>query len=465
MIKMTLAEVATAVGGTLHAADPDAVVTGPVELRLPQGGPGRPVRRPSWGSGWTGTTSPPPRSPPERSACWAPVRSTGCPWCWWRPARRAGGAWPGLLERLTGAERDRVDRIVRARRPPRTTSPQSPRRWARRWPRPGPQQRARLPVHRAARRRRHPLPGARVGARGSAIRTCANRAGPDRRRAQRGVAHLGEFGRWRRSPRPRGSWWRRCRRTVAVLNADDPQVAAMATAHPGPGAAGRSGPRRRRARHRCDPGRAGPPRVHPGGRRRQRSGAAGDGRRPPGRQHPRRGRSAWRWDGRTSAGRGAGPTAAGLTSADGRLRPARRGDGHRRLLQRQSGLHGGGLASVGDSWAGSAHHRRAGIHGGAGRPRGRRTRGRWAGSPPTSAWTRSVVVGEAAPIDAGARSRPGWRGESVPVTDQDAAVAVLRDRLRPGDVVLVKGSRYRTWQVADWLRAPVTAAADGVVVR
>ncbi len=74
-----------------------------------------------------------------------------------------------------------------------------------------------------------------------------------------------------------------------------------------------------------------------------------------------------------------------------------------------------------------------------------------------------VVVGEAAPIDAGARSQPGWRGESVPVSDQDAAVAVLRDRLRPGDVVLVKGSRYRTWQVADWLREPV-AAADEVVV-
>ena len=72
-----------------------------------------------------------------------------------------------------------------------------------------------------------------------------------------------------------------------------------------------------------------------------------------------------------------------------------------------------------------------------------------------------VVVGEAAPIDAGARSRPGWRGESVPVTDQDAAVAVLRDRLRPGDVVLVKGSRYRTWQVADWLREPVAERRTG----
>jgi UDP-N-acetylmuramoyl-tripeptide--D-alanyl-D-alanine ligase len=31
-------------------------------------------------------------------------------------------------------------------------------------------------------------------------------------------------------------------------------------------------------------------------------------------------------------------------------------------------------------------------------------------------------------------------------------VAVLRAWLRPGDVVLVKGSRYRTWDIADALR-------------
>ena len=44
------------------------------------------------------------------------------------------------------------------------------------------------------------------------------------------------------------------------------------------------------------------------------------------------------------------------------------------------------------------------------------------------------------------------------VTDQAAAVALLRDELRPGDVVLVKGSRYRTWDVADALRLETPAS-------
>ncbi|MGC9667347.1 UDP-N-acetylmuramoyl-tripeptide--D-alanyl-D-alanine ligase [Planosporangium sp. 12N6] len=73
-----------------------------------------------------------------------------------------------------------------------------------------------------------------------------------------------------------------------------------------------------------------------------------------------------------------------------------------------------------------------------------------------------LVVGEpAAPIAAGAEANASWGGKSVLVTDQDTAVAVLRDELRPGDVVLVKGSRYRTWDVADALRA-ATGAAEGV---
>lgn len=67
---------------------------------------------------------------------------------------------------------------------------------------------------------------------------------------------------------------------------------------------------------------------------------------------------------------------------------------------------------------------------------------------------RLLVVGEpAAPIHEGATSVGDWGGESVLLTDQAAAVEVLRSELRPGDVVLVKGSRYRTWEVADALRA------------
>jgi UDP-N-acetylmuramoyl-tripeptide--D-alanyl-D-alanine ligase len=67
-----------------------------------------------------------------------------------------------------------------------------------------------------------------------------------------------------------------------------------------------------------------------------------------------------------------------------------------------------------------------------------------------------IVVGQpAAPIHDGAVSVADWGGKSVQVTDQEAAIALLHDELRARDVVLVKGSRYRTWQVADALRAGV----------
>jgi UDP-N-acetylmuramoyl-tripeptide--D-alanyl-D-alanine ligase len=73
---------------------------------------------------------------------------------------------------------------------------------------------------------------------------------------------------------------------------------------------------------------------------------------------------------------------------------------------------------------------------------------------------RLVVVSEAAaPIQYGAVAVATWKGESVLVPDQDSAVAVLRAELRAGDVVLVKGSRYRTWDVVDALRSD--AAAQG----
>ncbi|MCW6010213.1 UDP-N-acetylmuramoyl-tripeptide--D-alanyl-D-alanine ligase [Micromonospora sp. CPCC 205371] len=68
---------------------------------------------------------------------------------------------------------------------------------------------------------------------------------------------------------------------------------------------------------------------------------------------------------------------------------------------------------------------------------------------------RLIVVGEnAASILDGAAAVGTWGGESVLATDQSEAVAVLRQDLRSGDVVLVKGSRYRTWDVVDALRSP-----------
>jgi len=74
---------------------------------------------------------------------------------------------------------------------------------------------------------------------------------------------------------------------------------------------------------------------------------------------------------------------------------------------------------------------------------------------------RLVAVGEsAAGLATGAAAVTNWGGESVQVSDQEAAVAWLRGELAPGDVVLVKGSRYRTWQVADALRAADPSAGS-----
>ena len=52
-----------------------------------------------------------------------------------------------------------------------------------------------------------------------------------------------------------------------------------------------------------------------------------------------------------------------------------------------------------------------------------------------------IVVGDAAaPILAGAKAVPAWHGELLHVPDAAAAVGAMRDRLRAGDVVLVKAS-------------------------
>jgi UDP-N-acetylmuramoyl-tripeptide--D-alanyl-D-alanine ligase len=71
--------------------------------------------------------------------------------------------------------------------------------------------------------------------------------------------------------------------------------------------------------------------------------------------------------------------------------------------------------------------------------------------------TGLVAVGDlAAPVLTGARAQAGWAGEAIAVPDAPAAVEALRNRLRPGDVVLVKASKAAgLWEVADGLLAEV----------
>lgn len=68
---------------------------------------------------------------------------------------------------------------------------------------------------------------------------------------------------------------------------------------------------------------------------------------------------------------------------------------------------------------------------------------------------RLVVVGqEAAAMHQGASLEGSWGEESVLVPDVEAAVALLRDELRPGDVVLTKASKVAAmWRVAEALLA------------
>jgi UDP-N-acetylmuramoyl-tripeptide--D-alanyl-D-alanine ligase len=66
-----------------------------------------------------------------------------------------------------------------------------------------------------------------------------------------------------------------------------------------------------------------------------------------------------------------------------------------------------------------------------------------------------VAVGaDAAPVLDGARAEEGWPGEAIAAPDPQAAVAALQNRLRSGDVVLVKASKAAgLWEVADGLLA------------
>jgi UDP-N-acetylmuramoyl-tripeptide--D-alanyl-D-alanine ligase len=69
-----------------------------------------------------------------------------------------------------------------------------------------------------------------------------------------------------------------------------------------------------------------------------------------------------------------------------------------------------------------------------------------------------VVIGpEAAAMHQGASQEGSWGEESILVPDVEAAAALLHDQLRPGDVVLVKASKAAgLWRVAEALLDPGT---------
>ena len=64
-----------------------------------------------------------------------------------------------------------------------------------------------------------------------------------------------------------------------------------------------------------------------------------------------------------------------------------------------------------------------------------------------------AIADNARPILDGAARVDGWTGEAIFAPDQAAAIEIVLGDLHDDDVVLVKGSRYRTWDVADALRA------------
>jgi UDP-N-acetylmuramoyl-tripeptide--D-alanyl-D-alanine ligase len=66
-----------------------------------------------------------------------------------------------------------------------------------------------------------------------------------------------------------------------------------------------------------------------------------------------------------------------------------------------------------------------------------------------------IAVGAgAAPVLDGARAVRGWQGEAIAAPDPQSAIEELQNRLRPGDVVLVKASKSAgLWVIADGLLA------------
>ena len=266
-----------------------------------------------------------------------------------------------------------------------------------------------------------------------------------------GSAHLGEFGCREAIAQAKGELVEALPAAtgVAVLNADDPLVAAMAAR-----TAARVvtvGRGRRRADVRAErrrARRAGPGRVHAA-----RRGA--DARRcscsSSGAHHVGNALAAAAVA--LECGLALPDVAAALAAATAarrwRMEVTERADGvldHQRRLQRQPGVDARGAGRPGrrrrPPRRGARTFAVLGPMAELGRRRARPSTTRSAGWPSGWAYHELVAVGEQArPIAHGAALEGSWDGESSWVPDVDAAIALLRGELRRGDVVLVKASR------------------------
>ena len=485
MIPLTLAEIAAGVGGALVGADPAPSGDRAGGVRLPQGSARAGCSSRSRARRSTGTTSRPRRSPPARSRCSAPARCRACRWSWstirWprmgRLARAVLDRLPELtVVGLTGSSgktttKDLIAQLL-ARLGPTVAPPGSFNNELGR------------PYTVLQADAGHPVPGAGDGRPRHRARraTCAEIAPPRIGVVLNvGVAHIGEFGSVEAIAAGQGRAGRgAARRTgVAVLNADDPRVR-------GDGGAdrraevvlvGEAADADRAGRWTCALDERGRAVVHAGHRRPGRAPVRAAGQPAATRSATRSPRRRWRcsWACRW-------PTCRRRWASCGSC-PTRRMD----VFDRADGV-----TVIDDSYNANPASTAAALRALAG------DRARGGGRSPCSATMAElgrVRAGRARrgrPARRGARRRPAHRGRRAAprrsttarrrwrtgeesrccVTDQEAAIALLREELRPGDVVLVKGSRYRTWDVsrdalagrrrAAAVRAVIVAAAVGV---